>query len=77
MVQRPCKNKRRGTDKKLKKDVHYRYVDLHDGLHPHMALSELWFDVMCDSINRDLTCAVANENGVVEDEALGVVEDED
>jgi len=42
-----------------------------------MALSELWFDVMCDSINRDLPCAVANENGVVEDEALGVVEDED
>jgi len=33
-----------------------------------MALSELWFDVMCDSINRDLTFAVANGNGVVEDE---------
>ena len=31
---------------------------------------------MCDSINRDLTFAVANGNGVVEDEALGV-EDED
>jgi hypothetical protein len=32
---------------------------------------------MCDSIYRDLTCAVTNENGVVEDEAFGVVEDED
>jgi hypothetical protein len=42
-----------------------------------MSLSELWFDVMCDSINRDLPCAVTNENGVVEDEDLGVVVDED
>ena len=32
---------------------------------------------MCDSIYRDLTCAVTNENGVVEDEDLCVVEDED
>ena len=32
---------------------------------------------MCDSIYRDLPCAVTNENGVVEDEDLGVVEDED
>jgi hypothetical protein len=39
-----------------------------------MALSELWFDVMCDSINRALTFAVANENGVVEDENLSVVD---
>ena len=79
MGQRPCKihSKRRGTNKKLKKDVHYRYVDLYDGLHPHIALSELWFDVMCDSIYRDLPCAVANENGIVEDEDLGVVVDED
>ena len=79
MGQRPCKihSKRRGTNKKLKKVVHYRYVDLYNGLHPHIALSELWIDVMCDSINRDLQCAVANENGVVEDEDLGVVVDED
>jgi hypothetical protein len=67
-------SKRRGTNKKLKKVVHYRYVDLFDGLHPHMFLSELWFIVMCDSIYRDLPCAVTNENGVVEDEDLGVVE---
>jgi hypothetical protein len=45
-------------------------------LHPHMSLSELWLNVMCDSINRDLPCAVANENGVVEDEDLGVVDEE-
>jgi hypothetical protein len=32
MVQRPCKNKRRGTDKKLKKDVHYRYVEIFNSL---------------------------------------------
>jgi hypothetical protein len=70
-------SKRSGTNKKLKKVVHYRYVDLYDGLHPHMSLSELWFNVMCDSIYRDLPCAVTNENGVVEDEAFGVVEDED
>jgi hypothetical protein len=40
-------------------------------------LSELWFNVMCDSIYRDLPCAVTNEDeafGVVEDEDLGVVE---
>jgi hypothetical protein len=79
MGHRPCKIhfKRRGTNKKLKKVVHYRYVDLYDGLHPHMSLSELWLNVMCDSINRDLSCAVSNENGVVENEAFGVVEDED
>jgi hypothetical protein len=57
----------------LKKVVHYRYVDLFDGLHPHMFLSELWFNVMCDSIYRDLPCAVTNENGVVEDEAFGII----
>jgi hypothetical protein len=51
-------SKRRGTNKKLKKVVHYRYVDLYDGLLPHMSLSELWFNVMCDSIYRDLPCAV-------------------
>ena len=34
-------SKRRGTNKKFKKVVHYRYVDLYDGLHPHMSLSEL------------------------------------
>lgn len=70
-------SKRRGTNKKLKKVVHYRYVALYDGLHPHMSLSAVWFDVMCDSINRDLPCAVANENKVVDDEAYGVVEGED
>jgi hypothetical protein len=31
-------SKRRGTNKKLKKVVHYRYVDLYDGFHPHMSL---------------------------------------
>ena len=74
MGQRPCKIhfKRRGTNKKLKKVVHYRYVDLYDGFHPHMSLSELWFNVVCDSIYRDLPCAVTNENGV--DEDLGVEE---
>ena len=69
--------KRRGTNKKLKKVVHYRYVDLYDGFHLHMSLSELWFNVVCDSIYRDLTCAVTNENGVVEEEDLGVVDNED
>ena len=68
-------SKRRGTNKKLKKVVHYIYVDLYDGFHPHMSLSELWFNVVCDSIYRDLTCAVTNENGVVEEEDLGVVEE--
>ena len=67
MGQRPCKihSKRRGTNKKLKKVVHYRCVDLYDGLHPHVALSELWFDVMCDSINRDLNVLLQMRMGLL------------
>ena len=47
-------SKRRGTNKRLKKLVHYRYVDLYDGLHPHMALSQTWCSIMCKSISSDL-----------------------
>jgi hypothetical protein len=45
----------------------------HLNSHPQQP-PELWFDVMCDSINRALTFAVANENGVVEGENLRVVD---
>ena len=64
-------SKRRGTNKKVKKVVHYRYVELYDGLHPHMVLSALWFGVMCESINKDLP-SVEKEN-VVEDGTMGLV----
>ena len=66
--------KRRGTNQRLHKCVKYTYGNLYDGVHPYINLSKLWFDVLCDSVVKDLpACDIVHEADVVCDSVVKVL----